>query len=179
LTNQAGRKGAVTLMLNTFAQARAAALEKGINVYVGFADSNFSDADMRLRSFIIFRETTAEERQPYLDQVPPVDPPDYAPLSKWEMLPQGIKFKDEPQSIIGAATTSINALSLPKMTAGALPVICFNSTGVIKEPNASSALYLFIVEQIKENNTVTNQYFERISFRKYTGRAELDISTLN
>jgi prepilin-type N-terminal cleavage/methylation domain-containing protein len=186
LTNQAGRKGAVTLMLNTFAQARAAALEKGTNVYVGFADSNFPDENMQWKAFIIFRKTTDEEKQVYLDRTPPEIPPDYAPLTKWELLPQGIKFKSERLSIVGDGTDvpkqlDINPGSLPKMTSGKLPVICFNSTGMIREPSTSSSLYLFIVEQIKGQGaaTASNQYFERISFRKFTGRAELDISTLN
>jgi prepilin-type N-terminal cleavage/methylation domain-containing protein len=61
-SSTAGRRGAVNILMNTFEQARVAALESGQTVYVGFADADFPVEEMKYSAFIVFRDATDEEK---------------------------------------------------------------------------------------------------------------------
>ena len=65
--------------MNTFEQARVAALQTGQNVYVGFADSTFPVADMRYAAFVVFRDATDEEKANGECDMPKAPPPDSTP----------------------------------------------------------------------------------------------------
>lgn len=185
LSNQAGRKGAVNILLNTFEQARVVALSTGATTYVGFADSTFPTKEFQYRAFIIFRERTEED---------PANPP-FVALSKWMFLPKGISFKSLGAQLLGDTgpnnkMTFQKTDGLPNLsTQTDLRLIGFNSSGQLAYPaGASSAqLKLFIYEGFYSASSAnkdfsTNQknlFFERISFRRFTGRAELDVAKIN
>lgn len=185
LSNSTGRKGAVNVLMNAFEQARVAALTSGKNSYVGFAtDMGFdSDSDYLYRAFIIFRESTDEEQA---DGAGP-----FVALTKWEELPKNIYFKQDPKSLVGTQTTAPYQIdiqgSLPQIKAGrSIPVIEFNSFGAIQNPTPTPAnprIAIFITENRynPSDEQLANQgnLLDSISFSRYTGRAQFEVSTVN
>lgn len=179
ISNSAARKGAVNVLLNAFEQARVAALTSGTNTYVGFADENFPNSAMRYRAFIIFRNAQTDD---------PASAGNYIPLTKWEPLPQKISIKTEPNSLVEGYQLPLTDNSIPYYGNGAtLPCLVFNSTGAIQQPADSDKLQLFIYEGFFANGqdnftrnaqTSSGALFERITFSRFTGRAQLDITTL-
>ncbi|MFZ4776235.1 MAG: pilus assembly FimT family protein [Terrimicrobiaceae bacterium] len=184
-SSTAGRRGAVNILMNTFEQARVAALESGQNVYVGFADSDFPVEDMRYAAFIVFRDATDQEN-------PNHDKP-YIVLKKWTRLPKNIALKSNiTASIIssGKVKTFDSNLQYQVSTAqvaNKFPAITFNSSGAIEEPSGVNKLFLLLYEgyysEGQDNHTrnKTTQessagLFEKISLSRYTGRAQLDIT---
>jgi prepilin-type N-terminal cleavage/methylation domain-containing protein len=184
LSNQIGRKGAVNILLNSFEQARVTALNTGVTTYVGFADANFPQEHFRYRAFILFRERREED---------PAQPP-YVALTKWTFLPKGISFKSIGAQLLGdtGPANSMNFKAsdgIPYITNNLpLRLIGFNGSGQLSYPSGanSSHLNLYIYEGFfsassadRDNSTNKNNlYFERISFRRFTGRAELDITQI-
>jgi prepilin-type N-terminal cleavage/methylation domain-containing protein len=179
LSNQSGRKGAVNILLNTFEQARVTALSNGVNAYVGFANETAfptSGSPYPYRAFIIFRDRTDED--PGTGQ--------YIALTKWTLLPKNISFKREPKSVIGDSITVPHTVtcdgSIPHVGNGtALPALVFSPSGSIQNPTNTADLKLYIYEGFfasgKDNFISPNRtFFERLSFRRFTGRAELDIT---
>lgn len=183
LSNQAGRKGAVNLLLNTFEQARVAALTSGCTTYIGFANEllfNQAGSEYPYRAFVVFRERTD------------TDSPGgtYVQLTRWLFLPKNISFKRERFSVVGNPATTVpypltladNSISMLK-AGDQIPALAFGPTGTIQNPTGSSDLRLFIYEGFFANNqdnfkSRNATYFERISFQRFTGRAQLDITTL-
>ncbi|MDZ4788287.1 MAG: prepilin-type N-terminal cleavage/methylation domain-containing protein [Blastochloris sp.] len=185
LSNQAGRKGAVNILLNSFEQARVTALTTGATTYVGFADASFPLEKYRYRAFIIFRERT--------DDDPSASP--YVALTKWNFLPRGVSFKSVGAHLLGD-TGPGNVLDfgpsdgLPNIkTETSLKLIGFNPSGQLSFPSGASSaqLNLFIYEGAYSASSAkkdaptdkNNVFFERISFRRFTGRAELDVTKIN
>jgi len=72
-----------------------------------------------------------------------------------------------------------------------MPVVMFNSTGVVQTPSTGN-LWIFIYEGFYGGNATAgadvftrargqgeaSDLFERISFARYTGRAQLDITSI-
>jgi prepilin-type N-terminal cleavage/methylation domain-containing protein len=181
-SHQVGRKGTVNLLLNTFEQARVVALSTGATTYVGFADKKFPLEKYRYRAFILFRERTEDD---------PAAPP-YVILTKWTFLPQGISFKSIGPQLLGD-TGPDNSMrfdsgdGIPALRQKAsLRLIGFNNSGQLSYPSGASSnqLTLFVYEGFytsgspgKDNLTnKKNPFFERLSFRRFTGRAEWDIA---
>lgn len=185
ISSTTGRKGAVNVLLNTFEQARAVALENSVNTYVGFADRNFPDESMRYRAFIVFRDRTEDD----IPAAGSSGAPQFVALTKWETLPRTISIKSESQSIVGDYLLTLTDESLPKLKKDdRLPVLAFNSTGALQQAHSAARLRLFIYEGFYLNNqdNFTRQaafqrssagLFERISFSRFTGRAQLDVTT--
>jgi len=186
ISNSAGRKGAVNVLLNAFEQARVAALTSGENTYVGFAtELNFdAPSDYLYRAFIIFRDSSVDEKSNGAGN--------YIVLSKWEFLPKNIYFKEERLTIVGDENGALHTVtiddSIPGLSSGrAMPVIEFNDFGAVAAPVRASRndppISLFISENFytasNPQGQQTGGYFERISFSRFTGRAQLDITTLN
>ncbi len=180
LSNQSGRKGAVNILLNSFEQARVTALSNGVNAYVGFANETAfpaSDSPYPYRAFILFRDRTDDD--PGTGQ--------YIALTKWTLLPKNISFKSERYSVVGDPSfvphTVTSDGSIPIVGNGtALPAIVFSPSGSIQNPTNTADLKLYIYEGFfalgKDNFISPNRtFFERLSFRRFTGRAELDITT--
>ena len=103
LTGTSGLRGGVNTVMATFDQARAAAIENGTSVYVGFPPESFVNAQeplMRSASMIVFRGPKQDE-----------PPNTVRPLSRWMRLPSGI-------AMMFSNITLTNLSSLP---AGVLP----------------------------------------------------------
>jgi len=183
-SSTAGRRGAVNILMNTFEQARIAAIESGQMVYVGFADADFPVEDMRYAAFVVFRDATDEEKAANPSR-------NYVVLKKWTRLPKNISLKsDVGNSLISIASTKtfdsklLNELGSAQ-TDTKFPALAFNSTGTVEEPSGNS-LFLFLYDGYFGNNrdNVTRNnadgsapaLFEKISLSRYTGRAQLDIT---
>jgi hypothetical protein len=190
ITSQAGRKGAVNILLNTFEQARVAALEMSVPVYVGFADAGMPESGLGqanqeypYRRFIVFRERIAG-----IDTNPTGT---FVPITKWEKLPDGVSFKSGLGTIADSRSGGTIALEqtdgFPSVRGRYdLPVLKFNRMGIIEMPGSAN-LWLFIYEGFYSNGNDVfvraaggreQGLFERISFARYTGRAQLDITTI-
>lgn len=174
-----GRKGAINLMLNTFEQARVAALTSGTNVYVGFADDskNFPQ-EMQCRAFIVFRDRLDSDKA-YAGSVPA-----YTTLTQWTLLPKGISFRKDPISdsslLSDDLKTNIPSNNLPQPKAGqsipSIPVLTFNSAGFIETDSKYLRILIYQGFQGDAGPNFTSQddtSFDMLGLRKYTGRAEL------
>lgn len=178
-SSTAGRRGAVNVLMNTFEQARVAALESGQNVYVGFADGDFPVADMRYSAFIVFRDASDEEKTAGKS---------YVVLKKWTRLPKNIAFKTVSSSLVGASKTTFTHLSNEvgqSFNDEEFPCVAFNSSGAVDQPSTNLRVYLYegYYAEGQDNHTrnKTTQessagLFEQISLSRYTGRAQLDIT---
>src|SRR5262245_44842884 len=91
-SSSAGRRGAVNILMNAFEHARIAALESGQTVYVGFADRDFPIERMRYKAFLVFRDTSDEERA--------TGTGDYLVLKKWTKLPGNVALKRMADSVV-------------------------------------------------------------------------------
>ncbi len=173
-SGSAGRRGAVNSLMNAFEQARASALETGCNVYVvmrrnqtvGGGNDTFLVA--RLRS----------------DTMGDPQAPEYITLTPWKKMPNGVVFHQAPGSVIssgsGLPTSLIN--SLPgNVPAGELYGIGYNRTGQIFF-STGNRLSLYLAEAVQGSGptatlkTASTTITERLSFRKYTGRTQLDFT---
>jgi len=170
--------------MNTFEQARVAALESGQNVYVGFADDSFPIEDMRYAAFTVFRDATEAEKDPNNDGNTS-DGVQYVVLKKWTRLPKTISFKRVANSIIPMSGGTVTFSGLKKVMSTSyasetFPALTFNSTGAIE--GGSSPLQLFLYEGYylggQDNLTRGSNpsLFEKISFSRFTGRSQLDIT---
>ena len=79
-SSSAGRRGAVNVLMNTLDHANSGPWEPSQTVYVGFADDDFPIEEMRYASFLVFRETSEEERASGAGS--------YFVLKKWTKLPE-------------------------------------------------------------------------------------------
>ncbi|MDR0534600.1 MAG: prepilin-type N-terminal cleavage/methylation domain-containing protein [Verrucomicrobiales bacterium] len=178
MSNSTGRQGAVNTLLNAFEQARIAALTNGVNAYVGFADQSLSQlgTDFPYHAYIIFRDRV--DSDPAGVQ--------YVAVTKWMFLPKNISFKRDCTSLFqdGTAVLSIPSGNLPQLNSGAsLPSIVYTPTGAIRTPSNPANLCLYLYEGVFANNrdtlmTKNSTYFDRITFQRFTGRAEMDLATL-
>lgn len=175
-SSTAGRRGAVNVVMNTLEQARVAAIESGQTVYVGFADSTFPVEEMRNAAFIVFRERSEEERDTTISG------PQYVVLKTWAKLPRSVAFKEVSASLMSNARDFGQGLSrvLPNGKNHAnLAFVAFNPSGAVDEP--ASNLQIFLTEAVQSGSQQrelgTRTLFEKITLSRYTGRAQLDITT--
>lgn len=171
----AGRRGSVNVLMNGFEQARAEALEKSANVLVvmrrdpkGFQDS-----------FMVVRDDRSADR--------PAGDPEFVPLSRWQKLSQSVLFYQAPGSLVlsGAVATALPGLAsaLPgSVSAGDLFAVGFNKHGQVSFPSSGSDLFVYLAEATRNGSTTATakgasmNITERLSFRRYTGRAQLDFA---
>ncbi len=190
-----GRKGAVSILLNTFEQARVAALEQSTDVYVGFADGGIPGQEAKTKDFpytrfIVFRNSIAE--------IDGATAPRYIALTKWQSLPKGISFKSGTGLLNGSgATPTAHKLPIapvdkfPSITSDySMPVLQFSNTGIIRQPTSRLELYIYegfwggsgttdvFTRRRGQSDTDGTSLYERIKFARYTGRAELDITVI-
>jgi prepilin-type N-terminal cleavage/methylation domain-containing protein len=171
----AGRRGAVNMLLGAFEQARVAALESGQTVYVGFADLDFPVASMRYASFLIFRETSDDERAAGLGS--------YFILQRWTPLPRNVAFMKVKESLIppagGQSFPGLNAVVPGSQRDETFPSLAFNGSGAIEGATNPIELFLFEGYYAGERAVRTRkgtELFEKISFSRYSGRAQLDVT---
>ncbi len=177
LTAQSARKSAVSLVLNTFEQARVAALRSGTNVYVALAngDADFPE-DKRFRALVVFRDRTESDSPSSSASNAPVF------LTKWKKLPSGISFKSSAGSLFTSAVT--RTLDLPGGGSADLPVLLFNPTGAISLPSTGDiTLYLYegYHDGSRDRVTInsTSDLFESFSFARFTGRIRHEVTGID
>jgi len=181
-SSTAGRRGAVNILMNTFEQARVAALESGRPVHVLLYRRNFPEPD----AVMVVR-----------------DPEDGLPtsplerLTRWTKLPRGVLLHDPGSvNILSQPSPDINFLARisppPQPASGeTINLVTFNETGGVDFPSGSSpnARKLFLSEGFRgtggNEQTISSRKksqglgggFEVISISRFTGRVQLDLST--
>jgi type II secretory pathway pseudopilin PulG len=190
LIKASSRRGAVAEVFNAFERARAAAVESGSNVYVGFAGADFAVSEMRYRAFIVFRERSPEDLPPSGT----AGASRFVLLTKWQKLPTGVSLKSESRSGDRASFRSIvNPVwarveiapsdGFPRVESGDLPVIVFDSLGAVAEPVNAESLRVFIYEGFfdGQRDVLTQSssgLFDLITVSRFTGRARLEVSAI-
>ena len=179
LTIPAGRKGAVTIVMNTLEQARVSAIETGREVVVVFWKKNGTDESQpdEQDAMLILRKNDAEA---------------WEPITRWIKLPRGVLFHggDEDSKILsdasGLAEVSDTTIqSLPgKPAKSNLGAVHFSPTGAVQLPSTSNGLRIALTEGQRgaDQTLIVNKQkdggHEIISLARYTGRATLDVSML-
>lgn len=176
-TSSTGRKGAVTIVMNTLEQARVSAIETGHEVAVVFWKKNGTDPSQpdEQDAMLILRKNDAEA---------------WAPITRWIKLPRGVLFhgEDSESKILydnsGLAAVSDTTIdSLPgRPSKSNLGAVHFSSTGAVQLPSTSNGLRVALTEGQRGANQslIVNKQkdggHEIISLARYTGRATLDVS---
>lgn len=175
-SSSAGRRGAANVVMNTLEHARVAALESGQTVYVGFSDDDFPVAEMRYKAFLVFRETSDEERA--------AGGKDYLVLRKWTRLPGHVAFKRVAGSVIpesgGQTFTGLAELLPGSQRDETFPAVAFNSSGAVVSGSSPIELFLYEGYFANGNDIQTQQsggLFEKITLSRYTGRAQFNVTT--
>lgn len=181
MTSTAGRRGAVNVLMNTFEQARVAALESGRTVYVIFWRRSYPEKD----AIAVFRD-------------PEVDGEKYEQLTPWRKLPKGVLLHQpgKGESMLSSKLTLADAFDSarmanpPPIASGDEPLkgVAFNSSGAVSYPVDDKKYLKLIVSEGVRGQGGTEALiserkqdaggFEIISFSRYTGRAQLDVTTL-
>lgn len=185
----AGRSGAVRTLMNLMEQARVSALESGRSVYVVFHRRIFPERD----EIIVLREPD-----------PASGSTQYEPLTGWIRLPERVLLHETSKSDIlaqempsGASGSTTPGFDPAKSPVPLSPtesgerfnILAFNPYGGISYPAASanSKLMLIVSEGVRGNGgteaVISAQKeraggFEIITFRRFTGRATLEVSSL-
>ncbi len=180
MVGTAGRKAAVTTLMNTFEQARVAALESGASVHVILRRRAFPEND----ALMVTRErlqwdTVGTPGQPIQ-------------LTKWIELPEKTLFfsqsplirnGDEPPPYL----KSTGFVPPNPITGDRDSYITFSPRGTISYPGTQTreTLTLFVTEGARDGDGKEARIspqgiapLERIAFARYTGRARLDVTSL-
>ncbi|HEY5741926.1 MAG TPA: hypothetical protein VIS99_05235 [Terrimicrobiaceae bacterium] len=177
LSGSAGRRGAANVVMNTLEHARIAALESGQIVYVGFADGNFPVEEMRYKAFLVFRETSDEERASGSGN--------YLLLRKWTKLPGHLAFKRVAGSVVpdtgGQSFPGLNAILPPGQQDEEFPSVAFNGAGAVEGGSPPTELFLYegYFAGSEDIQRQPGDLFEKISLSRYTGRAQFNVTTTN
>ena len=144
---------------------------------MGFADDDFPIEEMRYASFLVFRETSDEERASGAGN--------YFVLKKWTKLPRNVAFK----RVAGSLVADSGGQTFPGLNAACPPVsrmqhscLAFNCSGALM-----AAATRFSSSFMKATTTLDRtskrekggDLFEKISLSRYTGRAEFDVTASN
>jgi prepilin-type N-terminal cleavage/methylation domain-containing protein len=175
-----GRKGAVTIVMNTLEQARVSAIESGREVIVVFWKRNGATGAVadEQDAMLVLRKNASDTA--------------WEPLTRWIKLPRGVLFHGgDADSKILKDSSGLQALSdatiqaLPSNPAkSALGGIQFSPTGAVQLPSTSSGLRIALTEGQRgiDGLLIVDKQksggYEVISVARYTGRATLDISML-
>jgi prepilin-type N-terminal cleavage/methylation domain-containing protein len=174
LAGAGGRKGGVTIVMNTLEQARVTAIQRGREVVVVFWKKNgIGEQD----AMMVLQRTEDDSA--------------WEPVSRWVKLPKGVLFysEDDASRILdGSALDAIGGMDL-----AALPgepadeevgAIHFTKTGAVQSPNHSNGLRVAITEgQRAADGVLADKHrekggYEVISIARFTGRASLDSTSL-
>lgn len=176
-SSTAGRRGAVNTVMNTLEQSRVAALEAGTQVYVVFWRRVFPEYD----SVMVLRETETGTGT-------------YEQLTKWIKLPKGVILH---QPAAGESVLSVDPSAVfdktrmpktPTLAAGeSLNTLVFNAAGGVSFPTQKNQRKIIISEGVRgtggtealiSDKKQSAGGFEIISLSRYTGRSQLDVSTV-
>ena len=181
-SSTAGRRGAVNILMNTFEQARIAALESGRPVHVLLYRRNFPEPD----AVMVVRDP---------EDALPASPLER--LTKWTKLPKGVLLHDPgAANILSQPSPDSSFLARispsPQPASGeTINLVTFNEAGSVDFPSGSSpnARKLFLSEGIRGtggNEQMIGERkkcqglgggFEVISLSRFTGRVQVDFST--
>lgn len=176
MASPSGRKGAVTIVMNTLEQARASAIQRGRDVVVVFWKKNGTTAQFDEQDAMIVLQRNEGDN-------------DWEPVSRWVKLPRGVLFfeGDDPSSAIFTNTGNLHGVTgLPGVNNLAavtphLRWVRFSSTGSVKSPTSSQLIVSLTEGQRTSGSdslTVDKQkgnLREVISLARYTGRATMDL----
>ncbi len=185
-SSTAGRRGAVNILMNTFEQARIAAIEGGRPVHVLLYRRNFPEPD----AVMVVRDPADGLTSSPLER-----------LTKWTKLPKGVLLHDPgAANILNPNPNDTNSLSsfLSRLSPSPQPssgekinLVTFNETGGVDYPSGSSPndRKLYLSEgtrgdggseqaiSTRKNGQGSGGGFEVLSLSRYTGRVQLDITT--
>jgi len=118
-----GVRGGVSTVLGTLDQARAAAIENGTDVYVGFPPATFNDANdpgTTFSSMIIFRGAKFDEENGT-----------FSPLTRWLRLPPNVLMQ---VANITLSNPAVAASALPKLAGQPVvpQTICYDRFGRVR-----------------------------------------------
>ena len=118
-----GVRGGVSTVLGTLDQARAAAIENGTDVYVGFPPATFNDANdpgTTFSSMIIFRGAKFDEENGT-----------FSPLTRWLHLPPNVLMQ---VANITLSNPAVAASALPKLAGQQVvpQTICYDRFGRVR-----------------------------------------------
>jgi hypothetical protein len=177
-SSSAGRRGAVNVLMNTLEHARITALESGQTVYVGFADDDFPIEDMRYKAFLVFRETSEEERA--------AGAKDYLVVRKWKRLPGNVALKRAMGSIVpesgGQTFPGLNDVLPNSQHNETFPSVAFNGSGAVAGGGNPIELFLYegyFADGQDIQTRKSGDLFEKITLSRYTGRAQFNVTTTN
>lgn len=164
------RESAVSTLLQTFERARVDALRLQTRTYVGFAGNHFGKEAFRQRGFITFRDALPEDETNNT----------FIALSKWQLLPRGIYFKEDKKSLLGSYAIHPDS-SIP-YGEGVLYAVVFNSAGIIENPIETSHLRLLLLEDKDfpaefSKTHVKGKVFTTLVLNRFTGRAHVERAT--
>jgi len=177
MASPSGRKGGVTIVMNTLEQARAAAIQKGRAVEVVFWKKNGTGTEFDAQdAMIVLQKDEADSA--------------WEPISRWVKLPKGVLFngEDSQSAIFSTAFSTPGVTNLPGVSnfsavTDQLRSVRFTSTGAVQtaapanthlsisltEGQRASADDTMVVEKQKKGGR------EIISLARFTGRATMDI----
>jgi hypothetical protein len=179
MTSPVGRKGAVTIVMNTLEQARVSAIETGRETVVLFWKKNgvagFPPDEPD--SLMILRKNEAGA---------------WESISRWVKLPNGVLLDGAVATGSEILKNAVSTLapSLPSLAGSPdinqLRFIQFTTSGAVKSPSTSSSgLYIAFTEGQRATGSdemaVKKQKSggkEVISLARYTGRSTMDIVDL-
>lgn len=126
LLGASGQRGGVNIVLSALDQARAAAIENGTDVYVGFPPAGFSDPRdpyAAFASMIVFRGPKEDEPSGT-----------FTPLSRWIRLPSGVAVT--PSNMTLSNLSPSPAADLPRLAGQEVNpvVIRYDRFGRIRTP---------------------------------------------
>lgn len=163
LTGTTGLRGGVNTVLATLDQARAAAIENGADVYVGFPPADFSDSRdpaIAVSSLIVFRGPRPDE-----------PPETFRPISRWIRLPSGIALQSANMTLTNL-DTPVKGL-LPRLSGQEVEpvVIAYDRFGRIRTP-VSGATNLTVGEAVVTAGDVSwkGNNREFLTAQRLTGR---------
>jgi prepilin-type N-terminal cleavage/methylation domain-containing protein len=179
MTSPVGRKGAVTIVMNTLEQARVSAIETGRETVVLFWKKNgvagFPPDEPD--GLIILRKNEAGA---------------WESISRWVKLPNGVLFQSENTSSLILTTQADQSMldafpkTTAKPTASQSGAVQFTTSGAVKSPSTPSS-GLYIAFAMGQRKTGSNEMAfdkqksggkEVISLARYTGRSTMDIVDL-
>jgi hypothetical protein len=175
-SSSVARRGAVNILMNAIEYARVVALESGQTVHVGFADKEFPVEEMRYKAFLVFRETSDEERA--------AGAKEYLVLKKWTKLPGNVALKRIPDSVVpesgGRTFPGLNEVLPENKSDETFPCLSFNSAGTVT--GTSNPIELFLYEGYFSGDRdiptrTSRQLFEKVSLSRYTGRVHFNVTT--
>lgn len=162
LLGTSGVRGGVNTVLATLDQARAAAIENGTDVYVGFPPTTFTDPadpNMRFASMIVFRGPRLDETNGTIK-----------PLSRWIRLPAGVVLQISNMTLTTVPNVSTN---IPKLAGSVVDpqVIRYDRFGRVRTPVAA-ATNITVGEAVVSGNNFAwkGQNREFLSAQRLTGR---------